>query len=201
MRPPWTIFGAWVLGLAMAGCRTPVLPPTVPVANLYPTLNPSSILETSRSVSVTAAEVSAILTEVGLLEPLTGHGMGPGEVPLVCRGLQRHGYAELDGRRSGGPVRWVVLRGVAEGGATCLVVEAGLESPPARAAQWGIEVRQSSGARTTRADIYGRRAEVETWRGTSARARVEVSRVQTKDRRTYWEVDYRVPAAAAPAQP
>jgi hypothetical protein len=194
---PIVVIAAGLLG-ALGGCRTPFNPPTVPIANLYPTLHPGSILDQSRAVVAGEAEVTAVLVRLGLLEPLRRHGMGPAEVPLVVRGLERHGYAELDARRSSCPVHWVVLRGVSEAGATWLVLEAGLAAAPAWAAASGMNLGAAPATAGSRTDVYGRRSQVETWRGALDGAPVAVRRVTSPGRPVYWEVEYRQPAAPTP---
>lgn len=187
---------------ALSGCRTPFEPPTVPIANLYPTLHPGSILDRSCPLSLADGEVAALLARLGLLGPLQTHGMGAGEIALVRRGLERHGYAELDARRSACPVHWVVLRGLATEGATWLVVEAGTGAAPGFALQCGIDVAATPASVLPRTDVYGRRSQVETWRGRSGAAAVEVRRVVPSGRPPYWELDYRQagrrPAAGVP---
>jgi hypothetical protein len=191
MRRARLFFAVAGLLAALSACRTPFKPPTVPLANLYPTLHPSGILDSSRALRLTAGEVTALLVRLELLGPLQAYGMGPGEVPLVVRGLERHGYAELDARRSASPVHWVVLRGVVEAGETCLLLEAGLAAPPAGATPWGIDVAAPPATVLSRTDIYGRRSQVETWRGVADKAPVEVRRVIPAGRPRYWELAYR----------
>ncbi len=192
---------AGLLGL-LAGCRTPFQPPTVPIANLYPTLHPSSVLDSSCPLSLAEPELTALLAHLGLLGPLRAQGMGSAEVPLVVRGLQRHGYAELDARRSACPVHWVVVRGVTAAGETWLVVEAGMTAPPAGAAQYGIDVAAPPASVLPRADIYGRRSQVQAWRGAVGEAAVAVRRVTGLGAAPYWELEYRqaVPGPASGAR-
>lgn len=181
---------AGLLGL-LAGCRTPFPPPTVPIANLYPTLHPGSVLDSSCPVPLAERELTALLAHLGLLGPLRAQGMGAAEVPLVVRGLERHGYAELDARRSACPVHWVVLRGVTAAGGTWLVVEAGMTAPAAGAAQYGIDVAAPPASVLPRIDIYGRRSQVQTWRGAAGESAVEVRRVIAAGSIPYWELEYR----------
>jgi hypothetical protein len=191
MRRGWTLFMTAGLIGALSGCRTPFGPATVPVANLYPTLNPGSILDRSCPLRLPESELTALLAHLGLLGPLRAHGLGAGQVPLVVRGLERHGYAELDARRSACPVHWVVLRGLTEGRETRLVVEAGMADPPACAAECGIDVANAPASALPRADVYGRRSQVEIWRGASGSSPVEVRRVASPGRPPYWELEYR----------
>lgn len=191
MRPAAVLFVIGAVVGIQCGCRTPVPPPTSPVANLYPTLNPSAILEQCRPVRLAQIELSAGLAHLGLLGPLRTHGMAAAELPLVLRGLERHGYAELDARRTVCPVRWVVLRGEDTDGGTRLVIEAGLQEPPVTASQWAIDVKRPPATVETRAEAYGRSSRVETWHGTSERAAVEVRRVTPRGALPYWELSYR----------
>ena len=191
MRRGCLLLVAVGLLVALNGCRTPFEPPTIPLANLYPTLHPGSILDSSKSLRLTEVEVAAVLSQLGLLEPLRAHGLGTVEVPLVSRGLERHGYAELDARRSACPVHWVVLRGVAEAGGTWLVVEAGMESTPGCASACGIDLVAAPVSVRPRTDVYGRRSQVETWRGGVGASPVEVRRVLPSGRPAYWELEYR----------
>lgn len=188
MRRVRVLFAAVSLLGLLAGCRTPFQPPTVPIANLYPTLNPGSILDRSQPLSVTERELTALLAHLGLLGPLRAYGLGAGEMPLVVRGLERHGYAELDARRSACPLHWVVLRGVAEAGGTWLLLEAGMGVPPVYAPQCGIDVATAPASVLPRSDIYGRRSQVETWRGLSGESVIEVRRVTPAARSAYWEL-------------
>jgi len=181
----------------LCGCRTPVTPLTVPVANLYPTLNPSAVLDECRPVNLTSAELTAVLAHLGLLGPLKTYGMGPGELPVVRRGLERHGYAELDARRTVCPVRWVVLRSQGSNGASGFLVEAGLEAPPATAAQWAIDVKRPPATISTRNESYGGWSKVEVWRGTADSGEVEVRRVTPRGALVYWELSYRTAVRAA----
>jgi hypothetical protein len=182
------------LGLAAIwGCRTPFGPPAVPVANLYPTLCSSTVLGEARPVALTETDLSALLAHLGALGPLRSHGMAAGELPLARRGLARHGYAELDARRTACPVRWVILRGLAEANRPCLVVEVGYSSAPAVATQYAIDLAQPAAETGTRTDAYGRVSRIETWRGIADSIRVEVRRVFPPGLAEFWEVEYRAP--------
>jgi hypothetical protein len=183
--------------LSVVGCRTPVKPLTVPVANLYPTLNPSSILAGARSVKVAEGDLSALLAHLGALGPLKAHGMGPGEMPLVLRGLERHGYAEIDARRTPCPVRWVVLRGITEESQPRLVVEIGFTSAPSAAEESGINLTRPGTLAPPRRDAYGRVSLIEAWRSHTERADIEVRHISPPGGGEYWELEYRIPCGKA----
>lgn len=189
-RPEFLALG---VALAVAGCRTPVKPLTVPIANLYPTLNPSGVLATTRPLKVAEGELSALLAHLGALGPLRAHGMGPGEMPLVVRALSRHGYAELDARRTACPVRWVVLRGLSESGRPSLAIEIGSAIPPAVAGEYGIDLGRPGTLAPPRRDAYGRVSLIEAWRAAAEGTTTEVRRVSPPGRGQYWELEYRRP--------
>jgi hypothetical protein len=193
MRHLGTLSALAAAAFLWVGCRTPFKPATVPVANLYPTLNPSGILATTRPLVLSGGEASALLAHLGALGPLRAHGMGSGELPLVLRGLERHGYAELDARRTTCPVRWVVLRCVEEADRPLLVVEVGSVAPPAAAAHYGLDLGRPAAATGTRSDAYGRVSRVETWIAVSDQPVVQARRITAPGQAEYWELEYRAP--------
>ncbi len=195
----WLFAGG--LLVLLSACRTPVLPSAVPVANLYPTLHPSAVLTSSRPLVLSEGELSALLAHLGVLGPLRVHGMGAAELSLVRRALERHGYAELDARRTACPVRWVVLRGVAEDSGAALSIEAGLSAPPVAAGQWSIDLRRPPATVETRTERGGSTVTVESWSGSANQATVAVRRVSPAAASPTWELSCRarVRDAAAPA--
>jgi|GEM_PF-2554844 len=187
-------FLALGVGVVLAGCRTPVKPLTVPIANLYPTLSPSGVLATTQPLTLAEAEVSALLAHLGALGPLRAHGMGPGEMPLVIRALARRGYAELDARRTACPVRWAILRCITDSGVPRLVIEIGSAAAPAIAAEYGIDLGRPGTLERPRRDAYGRVSLVEAWRSAGKRFTLEVRRVGPPGRGAeYWELECRMP--------
>ncbi len=178
---------------AASGCRTPVKPATVPVANLYPTLTSTAVLDTTRPLKLESTDLSALLAHLGALGPLKAHGMRTEELSLALRGLERHGYAELDARRTACPIRWVVLRCAARPDPGCLVVEIGSSDLPAAAAQYGLDPKRPPAESGIRSDPYGRGSRIDAWRGLAARAAVELRRVQPMGGDAYWEFEYRAP--------
>lgn len=195
----WLLAGGLVV--LLSACRTPVRPSAVPVANLYPTLHPSAVLAASRPLSLTDGELSALLAHLGLLGPLRTHGMIAAELPLVRRALERHGYAELDARRTACPVRWVVLRGVSEGDGSALWIEAGLSAPPAAAGHWSIDLRRVPATVEPRVERSGSTVTVETWSGTAENAVVAVRRIRASSSLPTWELSYRTPVRKATPLP
>ncbi|NLF18807.1 MAG: hypothetical protein GX595_16365 [Lentisphaerae bacterium] len=196
----WLFAGS--LLVLLSACRTPVRPSAVPVANLYPTLHPSAVLESSRPLVLSEGDLSALLAHVGVLGPLRVHGMSAAELSLARRALERHGYAELDARRTACPVRWVVLRGVAEDGGSALSVEAALSAPPAAAGQGSIDLRRPPATVETRTGRGGSTVTVETWSGTADQAAVAVRRVSPAGSSPTWELHCRTRVrGAAPPRP
>jgi len=201
MKTALWLFAGGLLVL-LSACRTPVRPSAVPVANLYPTLHPSAVLESSRPLVLSEGDLSALLAHVGVLGPLRVHGMSAAELSLARRALERHGYAELDARRTTCPVRWVVLRGVAEDGDAALWIEAGLSAPPAAAGQWSIDLRRPPSTVEARTGRGGSTMAVETWSGSAEPAVVAVRRVGAAGSAPTWELSYRTPVReAAPPRP
>ncbi|MBN2450417.1 MAG: hypothetical protein JXR77_08505 [Lentisphaeria bacterium] len=191
-----------ILGVLLwgAGCRTPVAPPVRPVANLFPTLQPVTVLEGLEPSDVADASLAEMLEEAGVLDPLRHWGLTTAELGTAARGLRRRGYAEIDARRCACPVRWVVLRTLAVTEALReLRVEAGHADVPGIAREYGIDVATEPGERATRHDVYGRGSEVWSWHGGRGGRACTVRRVYGPAGGTvHWETEirFRIPVRA-----
>ena len=195
VRSAWLGLVLLAIGWLSAGCRTPFEPPTRPIANLYPTVYPSTILGEVKPGAVPLRRLGELLQETGLLAPLTVAGMWRQELETVVRGLAHRGYAEIDARRSDCRVRWVVFRLQTLSTGLCLVLEAGGDDMSPAARYFGIDTAAAPKV-ADRTDIYGRRSLLQTWTTTGDRGEGTIRRVcRTDGLLLYWEIEARIPTA------
>lgn len=97
--------------LLCGGCTTsPYLPPSRPVAGMFPTVVPPLCLQEAVPVPLSPGEVREHLEAENLWAPLLQAGFPQGELALLSRSLTRRGYAEIDARRCPRPgLLWVAL--------------------------------------------------------------------------------------------
>ncbi|MBO7742300.1 MAG: hypothetical protein J6S21_07070 [Victivallales bacterium] len=97
----------------LAGCRT-YQPPQRAAAYMFPSLIPGSAVSSLTAQDVTPEELTAFLDEHSLLNTLDKAGLPREELQIVCRGLNRRGYGEIDARRSGQKLQWLAFMGQRE---------------------------------------------------------------------------------------
>ena len=115
----------FVLALILfAGCRT-YQPPERAVAYMFPSLIPGGSLNMLHPQEVSADELTLFLKHNALLELLEDAAFPPDEMQIVCRGLKRRGYAEIDARRSERKLQWMAFLGSAENEITVCVAVSG----------------------------------------------------------------------------
>jgi len=94
--------------IALVSCTT-VKPPQRPVAYIYPSLVPMSAIKAYRPVQLDEATVKSFLKESRTLAILEKAGLRQSELSILVRGLAKHGYAELDARRSKSEISWLTI--------------------------------------------------------------------------------------------
>ena len=99
--------GLIISAILMASCAT-VKPPQRPVAYIYPSLVPMSAIKCTPTQLATEA-IRELLKESRTLAILENAGLQTGEIAILSRGLAKHGYAELDARRSKSIISWVSI--------------------------------------------------------------------------------------------
>ncbi|MBQ7650806.1 MAG: hypothetical protein IJS15_07595 [Victivallales bacterium] len=105
IRIPSSVFLAW---LVLVSCAT-VKPPQRPVAYIYPSLVPMATIKTYRPMQLDEATVKRFLEESRTLATLEKAGLRQSELSILVRGLAKHGYAELDARRSKSEISWLTI--------------------------------------------------------------------------------------------
>lgn len=131
--------------LACSACRTPQAPPR-PLANMYPSLEPAAILETLQPRPIAADWLRQQLAALDLDRQLQLSGFPDHDWALLARGLSRRGYAEIDARKTGSPLRWITFR--APAGTRQLIVTAAFDALPAAATRSGLQPDRTPPART-----------------------------------------------------
>ena len=86
--------------LALLASCAAVRPPERPVAYIYPTTRPMAALSEMTPVNASLEDIRALLDKLGVLRELVDAGLTDVELGIVCRGLAKHGYSEIDARRS-----------------------------------------------------------------------------------------------------
>ena len=94
--------------LALVSCST-IKPPQRPVAYIYPSLVPMSAIKTYSPMQLDEAKVKGLLDVSRTLTILEKAGLRQSELSILVRGLAKHGYAELDARRSKSEISWLTI--------------------------------------------------------------------------------------------
>ncbi len=102
----WTFISLTVFTLL--SCST-VKPPQRPVAYIYPSLVPMSAIQLCTPVQLDDATIRKLLNESRTLSILENAGLRQSEIAILARGLAKHGYAELDARRSKSDISWLTI--------------------------------------------------------------------------------------------
>ena len=152
----------------LAACRT-VEPPQRPVAYLFPSVRTMAEVQGLQAHDIVVADLVALLDEVGCGPLLRQAGMPDYELGTVARGLANRGYAELDARRSPGPILWLSFAGMGDGR---LEVTAAFRQLPPESCRAGIDHRQPPQATAQGYDPYGRRQNSRTWSAGNAELRL-----------------------------
>ena len=97
------------IALLLASCTNAVKPPTRPVAYIYPTLIPMAALSQFTPAQLDAASLRLLLDKARATDLLNKAGLQDSELAILSRGLAKHGYAELDARRSKSPILWLSI--------------------------------------------------------------------------------------------
>lgn len=95
--------------LLFCACQT-TLPPPRPLANMYPSLEPAAVLNALQPRPTDPDWLRRQLAAIALDRLLLQYGFPDHEWPLLARGLSRRGYAEIDARKTGSPLRWMIFR-------------------------------------------------------------------------------------------
>ena len=122
-----------IMALLLASCAT-VQPPQRPVAYIYPSLVPMSAIQACRPTKHDEAAVRKLLEKSRTLLILENAGLQQSEISILVRGIAKHGYAELDARRSKSIISWLTIS-CYEGTA---VVRAVFRSQPNDFSRFGI---------------------------------------------------------------
>ena len=96
------------MALLLASCAT-VQPPQRPVAYIYPSLVPMSAIQACRPTQLDEAAVRKLLEQSRTLSILESAGLQQSEISILVRGIAKHGYAELDARRSKSIISWLSI--------------------------------------------------------------------------------------------
>ncbi len=171
----------------LAACRT-VEPPQRPVAYLFPSVRTMAEVQGLQTHAIAVADLAALLDEVGCGPLLRQAGMLDYELGTVARGLANRGYAELDARRSPGPILWVTFAGMGDGR---LEITAAFRQLPPESCRAGIDHRLPPQATAQGHDAYGRRQNTRTWSAGNA----ELRQRQWPDGgpEDYWEMRWLFP--------
>ncbi|NMA45814.1 MAG: hypothetical protein GX945_04560 [Lentisphaerae bacterium] len=145
--------------LLLAACHT-VEPPLRPVAYLFPSVRTMAELEGLKAQDIAVADLAALLDEAGCGPLLRQVGLLDHELGIVARGLADRGYAELDARRSAGPIPWVTFAGMSDGR---LEITAAFRHLPPESCRAGINYRQPPREVALGYDRYGRPQMTRTW--------------------------------------
>ncbi len=94
--------------LLLASCES-VKPPERPVAYIYPSLVPMAAIQSCTPKQLTAERIRSLLEESRSLAILESAGLQQGEIGILMRGIAKHGYAELDVRRSKCDISWLTI--------------------------------------------------------------------------------------------
>jgi hypothetical protein len=144
---------------ALAACHT-VMPPTRPVAYLVPSLRSMADLEELRPQDISPAELAALLATMGCESLLRAAGMPDYELSTIARGLAQRGYAELDARRSAGPILWIAFAGQRDGR---LQIIAAFRQYPPKTCRGEIDLNRPAVRQIRSYDPYGRRQITQIW--------------------------------------
>lgn len=106
MYNPLRILFLLLTVLALQACKT-VQPPAYPVANMFPTVDITAKLETLQSCPVSIEQLQAAMQNMHIWQILQKAGLPSDELPILARGLNERGYAEIDARRASSPLLWV----------------------------------------------------------------------------------------------
>ena len=97
-----------LLALSLSLCACHPARPERPVTSMYPTVIPADNLDSLVARTLSQNDLQAILDEAGLTGDLSAAGFLDTDRAIILRGLGKHGYAEIDGRRCKGlPWLWV----------------------------------------------------------------------------------------------
>lgn len=97
-----------IAALLLASC-TSVKPPQRPVAYIYPSLVPMAAIKDCTQAQLAPDAIRKLLDESRTLTILENAGLLPTELATLSRGLAKHGYAELDARRSKSVISWLSI--------------------------------------------------------------------------------------------
>lgn len=153
--------------LLLSACRT-VEPPQRPVAYLFPSVRTMGALEGLQAQDIAVADLAALLDATGCGPLLRQVGLLDQELAIVARGLAKRGYAELDARRSSGPILWVTFAGMNGGH---LEITAAFQHLPPESCRAGINPRQPPHEATLGHDLYGRLQKTLIWKAGRAELR------------------------------
>lgn len=173
---------ALVVCVCVAGCRRPG-PPQRPMALLFPTVYPATVLDNARPVSCTVADIRATLTAAGLDHAAWIRTMPHDQFEVLARGLRERGYAEVDGRRVGESLVWVTFRGTVLGAedTPALVVTSGYRQVPPGPVSAPLMLREGNAEMITEFDPYGHLREVVEWGPGPEPERVSVRRFLSEE--------------------
>ena len=141
--------------LFLFSCRT-VQPPSQPVAGLYPTVDISRRLEDMKTLSCSEEQLRVALQSIRIWDFLLVAGMKEEELSLVRRGLAERGYAEIDSRRAGGPLHWIIF---ASGDGKKLEISAAFLQTPPPSCRQGIMLEKTPHRQESRTIQRNRKVE------------------------------------------
>jgi len=97
-----------LLAVVLAGCHS-FTPPERPVAYIFPTVQDWSALQNLQAREIKSDVLKEALKKAGLLDELMAAGMLECDFDILVRGIRRHGYSELDARKTDLPFRWIAF--------------------------------------------------------------------------------------------
>ncbi|MCK5801616.1 MAG: hypothetical protein KAI66_02230 [Lentisphaeria bacterium] len=180
---------ALLLMLLCAGCAT-VLPPEHPTISIYPTVYPVRILKGLVPANVPPNTLQTLVSQAGWLDGFGGSRLADSDWRLVARGIARKGYAEIDGRRAGGRIRWITFAVPKE--SRELRLTAGYARRPPSLHCVGVLVAGKPDQILRRKDAYHRMRETERWTSSKGAATAHVDRVTnaTTGKLDHWRVQW-----------
>lgn len=182
------------VALLLSGCQR-FTPPVQPNVSLFPTVFPVRILEHATPAELAEGGVRRSLGHTGWEDGLGPFGLDETNAELIVRGLRQRGYAELDARRAGGPIRWIAFRALPDG--ETLLLTAGYDRRPPAPHLTGTDLAVPA-REQSRLDAYSYPIQVHSWQGRREGIPMVVERIVplVKGREGYWEIRHLMPLAS-----
>jgi len=174
----------------LSGCLS--VPSRPPYIGMFPSLHAAGTLNEVKPYKIDATRVQELLRTAGIDVSLGEFRLKEDDFRLLARGLSRHGYAEIDARRSASQVRWAVLKSLPETEKenAILSVETGYWQRPPEKHLAGINLDRPPDRTENRTNIHGEREKHSSWERRIGGISILVSRVtdQRTSRLHHWEI-------------